>query len=296
MNTRVLQYILSVNSFRNFHAAAKECGVSQPALSTAIKAFEKEIGSRIFIRTTRKVIISNVGEKIINQIKIINGEILALKEIIDYKSSHQKLPIRIATDSSIAANQIPKLTKSLSERVPNTNIQVYEESQVTAINKLVNNLIDVAIIPGKISHVPSLIHERIISEPIMLCATPDHRIFSEKNITNENLLEQNIIMAKDHPSIYDAVNNYLELKLNLNNCLKTRSINGVTLMLNAKMGIGFLPESIAQQLLGLGLKYKFLSKNLQRDINIVWRANEPRTDIIGHIRRIMTHTNPSTYN
>ena len=53
MELRVLQYFLAVAREQSISAAAESLHLSQPTLSTQLKALEEELGKRLLIRGTR---------------------------------------------------------------------------------------------------------------------------------------------------------------------------------------------------------------------------------------------------
>ena len=55
MELRVLEYFLAVAREQNITAAAESLHISQPALSTQLKAMEKELGKKLLIRGKRKI-------------------------------------------------------------------------------------------------------------------------------------------------------------------------------------------------------------------------------------------------
>jgi DNA-binding transcriptional LysR family regulator len=50
MELQYIRYFLAICEQRSFVRAARQCGVSQPSLSGAIKRFERELGSPLFRR------------------------------------------------------------------------------------------------------------------------------------------------------------------------------------------------------------------------------------------------------
>ena len=64
MELRLLQYFLAVAREESISAAAQSLHISQPALSTQLKALEEELGKQLLIRGTkgsRKVVLTEEG-------------------------------------------------------------------------------------------------------------------------------------------------------------------------------------------------------------------------------------------
>ena len=67
MNIRDLQYLVAVHDLNNFSKAAERCYVSQPTLSGQLKKLEQELGATLIERSTRRVLFTQLGEKIVDQ-------------------------------------------------------------------------------------------------------------------------------------------------------------------------------------------------------------------------------------
>ena len=62
MNVRQAQYLIAVFEEGSISGAAKRLYISQPALSQTIQMVEKELGARIFDRTTTPISLTYAGE------------------------------------------------------------------------------------------------------------------------------------------------------------------------------------------------------------------------------------------
>lgn len=62
MNTFQLSCFLAVSEYLNFAQAAQALHVTHPAVSQQIKSLEKELGARLFERTTRSVRLTEEGK------------------------------------------------------------------------------------------------------------------------------------------------------------------------------------------------------------------------------------------
>ncbi|QIB48205.1 LysR family transcriptional regulator [Streptomyces aureoverticillatus] len=62
MELRQLRYVVAVAETRNFTRAARQCFVAQSALSHQIGSLERELGVKLFARTSRRVELTPAGE------------------------------------------------------------------------------------------------------------------------------------------------------------------------------------------------------------------------------------------
>jgi LysR family hydrogen peroxide-inducible transcriptional activator len=69
-----LSYVVAVNDSKSFAKAAQKCFVTQPTLSMQIQKLEDELGVIIFDRTKKPVAPTEIGEKLIEQARVIIKE------------------------------------------------------------------------------------------------------------------------------------------------------------------------------------------------------------------------------
>jgi DNA-binding transcriptional LysR family regulator len=132
-NFRDILAFLAVARERSFTRAAAQLGVSQSALSHAIRSLETRLGLRLLARTTRSVSPTEAGERLFSSVaprfKVISDELTAFRELRDKPTG----TVRI-TSSDFAANTVlwPKLSE-LQLRYPDINIEIAIEAGLTDI-------------------------------------------------------------------------------------------------------------------------------------------------------------------
>ena len=62
-----LRYVVAIAEERNFTRAAERCFVVQSALSHQIKALEQELGTALFVRSSRRVELTAAGEAFLTE-------------------------------------------------------------------------------------------------------------------------------------------------------------------------------------------------------------------------------------
>ena len=113
-NLNDLLAFLAVGQERSFTRAAAKLGVSQSALSHAMRSLEERLGVRLLTRTTRSVAATEAGERLLRSIgplfEEVEAELAALSELREKPAG----TIRI-TATEYAADEIlmPKLAQLL---------------------------------------------------------------------------------------------------------------------------------------------------------------------------------------
>ena len=81
MTITQLEYIIALDTHRNFVNAADSCFVTQPTLSMQIQKLEDELGVKVFDRSKQPVVPTHIGEDIIAQARNVlkeHGKIIEL--------------------------------------------------------------------------------------------------------------------------------------------------------------------------------------------------------------------------
>ncbi|MCE9685640.1 LysR family transcriptional regulator [Shewanella sp. AS16] len=117
----------------NFRTASEIIGVSTSALSRTIANVEKEVGARLFNRTTRSVSLTDAGRHFILKIEPALREInLAISEVRDIKSQYLGT-IRINADEAIARQIINPTIASYLKDYPQMDIELISEGRLVDI-------------------------------------------------------------------------------------------------------------------------------------------------------------------
>lgn len=114
MNLQQLKYFTTLAEVGHFGRAAERLHITQPALSNSIKGLERELGSDLFSRTGRKVVLTPYGMRFIPHIIKALGEINQAANL----SPSPRLDdpaIRIATVASIQQTFLPALLIDYAE-------------------------------------------------------------------------------------------------------------------------------------------------------------------------------------
>src|SRR5512134_103481 len=95
LELRVMRHLLALDEHRNFARAARELGITQPALSRSIQALEASVGVRLFDRGRERVKPTDVGQLLLDLARPIVNESAEAERQLRHLVTAQTGQIRI---------------------------------------------------------------------------------------------------------------------------------------------------------------------------------------------------------
>ncbi|MBR3507672.1 MAG: LysR family transcriptional regulator [Lachnospiraceae bacterium] len=126
MNSRQLQYVITLAETKSFSEAAEKLMVSQPSLSQLISKLEDEIGVQLFERTV-PLTITYAGEVYVNTAKKILSEEAEMQDTMAYLRGDNAGKLKIATGYLNAVAVLPELIAGFQRSHPNVQIEIFED-------------------------------------------------------------------------------------------------------------------------------------------------------------------------
>ncbi len=152
MEFRVLEYFLAVVKEESISGAAKFLHLSQPTLSRQLKDMENELGKTLFIRSNRKIKLTEEGlilrkraEEIIELMKKAQAEINLSDKILAGN-------IYIGAGETVGVRELIKVFKNLRKEYPLINLHIVSGDKTTVLEDLEHGLIDFALVFGKVDN------------------------------------------------------------------------------------------------------------------------------------------------
>jgi LysR family carnitine catabolism transcriptional activator len=121
---RQVQIFVCIAQSHTFAQAAEKMCLSQPALSSAIKKMESQLGGLLFLRTTRKVELSPEGHQFLPVAKRLIGDWQDAFSDLHNLFSLGRGKLSIAAMPSFAAGLLPGILQQFKTEFPNIKLSV----------------------------------------------------------------------------------------------------------------------------------------------------------------------------
>lgn len=272
-----LEYIVAVDTYRSFVAAAEKCFVTQPTLSMQVQKLEEFLNVKIFDRSKQPVIPTEIGAQIIAQARIVLQENKKIKEIISSQEQDVIGELKIGIIPTIAPYLLPKVIASMMEKYPELKLLIWEYTTEDIIHHLKTGIIDCGIlatplVDANISETP-LYYENFVSY-----ISKNSKLYKKKAIDADDLEDENIWLLNEGHCMRSQVLNIC--RSTKNNRLQsltynTGSVETLIRMVDVNDGATLLPELALADLSAkqLGKVRYFKSPEPVREISLVTHKN-----------------------
>lgn len=170
MDLKDLQVFCEVARRSGFAAASLEIGTTPAHISKRIAILETQLGVRLFHRTTRRVVITEDGERAFQWAQRILDDANAMSEAFSSAKREPSGQLRIATSQRLGREHVAPILSALGRRHP--RLEVWLELLDRRVDLVAENF-DLDIRVGDPTQ-PQLIAQRMVQSRRILCAAPDY--------------------------------------------------------------------------------------------------------------------------
>ena len=206
MTITQLKYVLSVAEYQNFTVAAQHSFVTQPTLSMQIQKLEDELSVQIFNRSKKPIELTEVGQKIVDQAKVIVDESNRILDIVHQQKGFIGGEFKLGIIPTIMPTLLPMFLQNFTKKYPKVKLIIEELTTEEIVRKLSDGHIDVAIAATPLEN--EAIKERPLYYEPFICLIPqNHRLYKNKTITADELEMEDILLLEDGHCFKDSVLN-----------------------------------------------------------------------------------------
>jgi LysR family cyn operon transcriptional activator len=166
---RQLQYFLAVAKHESFTRAADHVHVSQPSLSVQIGALEEELGTRLFDRLGRKVVLTQAGELFRQHAERALRELEQAAHVVQELQGAKRGRLSVGTLSTVNSYLIAPLVSRFKQRFPEIHLHIHALPSTEIVNGLLANQLDLGICLLPLAH-PQLHAMPLFEERLVLVA------------------------------------------------------------------------------------------------------------------------------
>ena len=286
---RQLRYLTSLARHRHFGRAAKDCAVTQPALSMQVRELEREIGAQLVERRTGDIALTETGLEVARRAEHI---LAATRDLIDFARHRGVLTgkLRLGIIPTLAPYVLPHVLPRLQSTYPLLRLEVRETQTKTLLEELVSGELDTVMLAlpadGADVETMSLFDDRFMLALPVADAAP-----LQGRVAVEDVDQRRLILLEEGHCLRDQALAFCAAASgDAPASLGATSLATVMQMVANGYGVTLLPEVAA----GVEVRdsrvklLRFVEPEPARTIGLAWRRTSPRKRDFAALGEIVT--------
>ena len=274
MELRVLQYFLAVAREQNISSAAESLHLSQPTLSTQLKALENELGKQLLIRGTkgsRKVLLTEEGmllrkraEEILELVRMTESEISLSNEVIAGD-------VYIDTGESDLIRIFARAAKRIQEKYPDIHYHILSGNASFVQEHLDRGLIDFGVV---YSPVDTSIYSTIkipVHDTWGVLMRRDSPLAKKDAVQPQDLLDKPLILSAQKADAWPMSNWFGQDISKLNVVATYNLVFNASLLVEEGLGYAVCFDKLINVSGDSNLCFRPLSPTIEAKASIIWK-------------------------
>lgn len=260
MDIRQLRYFVAVAEEKNFSRAAERLHVSQPPLSTQVKALEGELGVELFRRSNRGVALTVAGQLFYDEVRIVLRRLEQARLKAQSAGRGDIGLLAVGFVSIVDYGVLPPTLKRFRAQFPGVEVELHEFTTDAQIKEIRAGRLDLGIGIGPVEE-PDLAFEAIWREKLVLAAPAGHPLLRREGpvslaaLANESfVITPRDVAAGLHDLILETCR---EQGFTPRITQRARQMQTIISLVASGMGFALVPESV-RNLQRSGVEYRSL--------------------------------------
>ncbi|XHM95955.1 LysR substrate-binding domain-containing protein [Peterkaempfera sp. SMS 1(5)a] len=198
-----LRAFAAVADHRHFRDAATAIGTSQPALSGAVAALEEALDAQLVERTTRKVIITPLGERVAEHARRVLASLHSLTEEVEAARRPFTGPLHLGVIPTAAPYLLPTVLRLVRDGYPDLELHVHEERTSSLLEGLTGGRLDLLLMALPAGGSVPLHEIPLFDEDFVLVTPADHALAGRAGVPRDALLDLDLLLLEEGHCLRD---------------------------------------------------------------------------------------------
>jgi LysR family transcriptional regulator for metE and metH len=194
--------ILEVRHLRLIQAIANEGSVTragdrlyltQSALSHQLRDAEEKLGTPLFTRINKRMVLTPAGERLLISAHKVLDEMKRAEEDLRQIALSREGVLRISTECYTCYHWLPSLLKTFNKQHPGIDVQIVVEATQNPLQALLDGKIDLALLISPTRH-PKLTYRALFEDELVVVMSPGHRLSSRNYLKAEDFADEHLIL------------------------------------------------------------------------------------------------------
>lgn len=193
MEIRHLRLIKAIVEEGSITKAIDKLYLTQSALSHQLKEAEYQLGTKIFLREKKKLVLTKAGEKLYNTANEILEKLTVTEKEIKQLIFGETGEIKISTECYSSYHWLPSVLKQFHLLYPNIELKIVTEATHYPLQKLQENVIDIAITSDPVKN-ENIRYIELFQDEMVMVVSENHNWTNKKFVIAEDFSDEHLLI------------------------------------------------------------------------------------------------------
>lgn len=206
LEIRHLKLVRSVNTHGSLTRAGADLNLTQSALSHQLRDIELRLGSALFLRVGKRMVLTPAGEQLLRSAVEVLATIERTEEAIRRLAVAGGGVLRISTECYTCYHWLPSLLKEYRRAHRRVEIQVVADATQHPLPFLLDGRLDLAIVSDPVRD-RRLAARRLFDTEMVVIVAPRHPLATQPYVRVEDFARETLLIypPKEESSVYQEV-------------------------------------------------------------------------------------------
>lgn len=193
LDVRHLRLVAAVVDTGSVTAAAKVLHLSQPALSHQLRDVEERLGTELFQRQGRRMLLTGPGKRVLEAARKVVAEVEAAEAEVSQLARPSQGMLRLATECYTAYHWLPGVLRRFTSKHPGVEVRIAVEATRRPVDALLSGELDLGIVSEPVKH-RRLTGAPLFEDELLAVMAPDHPLAKKAVLQAGDFAREHVLL------------------------------------------------------------------------------------------------------
>lgn len=195
LEVRHLRLVRAVAALGGLTRAGRELHLTQSALSHQLRHVESHLGTQIFLRVGKRMVLTNAGERLLRSADEILDTLERTEVAIRGLAGSQSGRLRVSTGCYTQYHWLPQVMRRFRVACPRVDVQIVAGAGREVHELLLDGTIDIGIANNVVENGRLLVHP-LFDDELVAVVQPGHRLASKRFLTPGDFQDETLLLDR----------------------------------------------------------------------------------------------------
>jgi len=221
--------------------------LTQPAVSLQVKALEGKLGTRLFERRGKQVLLTEAGRLLYTRVKEILDLVQRTKQDIEALGELKTGHLRVGTSETNCAYILPPVIQAFREAYPGVEIRLTDRMSGEVVRLVLEGTVDFGLATLPVSE-PRVVTRPLFAREDVVIVGAEHELGSHRRVRLEDVVLHPMLMLEQGSTSRELLDRVLmQANLQAVVSMELGSIEVIKRFVEIGQGVAIVPEVAARE-------------------------------------------------